>query len=339
MSSLFLHVGYHKTGTTFLQKEIFPNIPLKCITHPEVKHDKKRSKMRKLFNYSPNIWSSRVGIDALSSIKGIERHDNLLLSSEILIGFVKRPYPYLLRDGVSASIARSCTSKYVPASGLMVRKSDPYSFRDHIRELKKAVSRFGFSEVKVIVGIRRQDEYLASSYATMSHGQWGASQKKFEKWVRKIISTSIGYYDAGGVRIEYDLYRDKITHLLGKENVLFMPLEELKNDEKSYIKKLLKFTNLDDKKRYKKKLRNKINERKINRRSVSKNSWKLRSLKMTPQWLFKELPLEWIDYKREEKIRLTKEIKKQILNKYSKSNKRIDKKIENIDLKSYGYWS
>lgn len=35
-SQIFIHIGYHKTGTTFLQKRIFPELPVNLISQPDV---------------------------------------------------------------------------------------------------------------------------------------------------------------------------------------------------------------------------------------------------------------------------------------------------------------
>lgn len=51
------------------------------------------------------------------------------------------------------------------------------------------------------------------------------------------------------------------------------------------------------------------------------------------------LSLQWTDFQRGEEIRLTPELKGDILGIYSEGNRRLDLAIEGLGLRSYGYWS
>ena len=99
---------------------------------------------------------------------------------------------------------------------------DPFRLAAHLRECQMAAARAGF-DVKVIMGIRRQDRYLASRYAT--HGALAdePGQADFERQTLEIIDP-VKRYSVDGVWLDFKMTRDLIVNVLGEDGVLILPI-------------------------------------------------------------------------------------------------------------------
>ena len=112
-------------------------------------------------------------------------------------------------------------------------RRDPFRLAAHLRECQMAAARAGF-DVKVIMGIRRQDQYLASRYAT--HGELAdePGQADFERQTLEIIDPVKRYF-IDGVWLDFKTTRDLIVNVLGVDGVLILPLEQLNDDRSDYF--------------------------------------------------------------------------------------------------------
>jgi hypothetical protein len=108
--------------------------------------------------------------------------------------------------------------------------------------------RAGFKEVRIIYGIRRQDEAFGSGYAQRSDFIPNASQSDFEKTVLDAIDPATNFYlhqhgnylaFPAGARYNYYEQHQALAIIFG--DILTLPVEWLSDDPKSYYVSLLKF--------------------------------------------------------------------------------------------------
>lgn len=336
MTTLYLHIGFPKTATTFLQDAVFPKISsISCFKKPRVQLGDRKERLGTRFYYSPQLWREK-GFDLFSQVLGPkpqgEAKEDVLISDEGFGGGITAPHPW------------------IPATRpRQDRENGPHSTCVHLMELRKVALEWGFSQVKVIMGIRRQDRKLASGYAQVSDKVKGASQENFERWLRRVLDPARGYYEGGGLHHNYYLFWQKITEAVGAENLLVLPLELLQENMSEYLGRLFDFLDLPEEGKH---ITTSVHEnanRKRNARSSSENTWRLREpmntgLRLRPGRLFRtvglpdRLPLRWPDFGREEEIRLTPELKASILNVYAAGNRCLDRVIKEVELQSYDYW-
>jgi hypothetical protein len=72
---VFIHIGYHKTGTTFLQRKIFPKLGIGQLMQPDVRY------IAESQDYDPKRF-----ISMLSHRDGLDSYDRVILSQETLSG-------------------------------------------------------------------------------------------------------------------------------------------------------------------------------------------------------------------------------------------------------------
>ena len=194
-----------------------------------------------------------------------------------------------------------------------------------------AAARAGFAGVKVIMGIRRQDQYLASRYATHCFLADEPGQADFERQTLEIIDPAKRYF-IDGVWFDYKTTRDLIVNVLGVDGVLVLPLEQLSADRSGYFAALGGFLGEaiapDGEAAHR------------NVRSVAPDIWRCRK-----RWrpIGQEVPRAVFESKTkirlgpEFEIRLDPELKSKILAAYKDSNRRLAADI-GIDLARYGYY-
>jgi len=292
-----------------------------------------------LFLFPPDLWadSEREDLTFLDDDASGDR--DVLISSEYIAGGVACPQPWIPdREEEYGPIVREKRE----TGG----RPDHTSFGSHLDALVKTVRRLGFSQVKVFLTIRRQDEKLASGYAEASNRVRGASQENFERWVRNITGDRDGFHFGGGQKLDYFRWWETVSEVLGKSNVLFLPFELLRENQGAFLARWLKFIGVEDSSF----IANSLSQtEEMNRRSTSKSNWSIRDPIRTgpnlrPSRVFQALrlpstlPARWPDFQRGEKIQLTKELSDEILEPYEEGNRRLDNQGLGLNLKKYGYY-
>ena len=225
-------------------------------------------------------------------------------------------------------------------------RPDHKYFGDHVDALAKALRRLGFSQVKVLLTIRRQDTMLASRYAQASNRVRGASQENFERYARHITGNRAGFYLGQGKKLNYFRWWKTVTEVLGEANVLFLPFELLREHPKEFLKRWLNFTGIEKTDSIASSLSQTEEE---NRRSTSERAWSIRKPIRTgpslrPTRVFQalglptNLPVRWPDFQRGKEIQLPKELSAEILEVYKEGNYLLDKEGLDLNLKKYEYY-
>jgi hypothetical protein len=311
--ALIHHIGYHRTGTTTLQELVFPQ--LRNVTYYYKDRTPAAKPIVHAFGRSPDIWR-RLGEKFFSQLRSSIRErgadGSALISSESM----------------------SVHNIFTPLGGLG-RRGQPKNHRDqfllaaHLRECRAAARLAGFDELKVIFGIRRQDQYLASYYAkqgSMTAGMPG--QADFERQTLEIIDPDKRYF-VDGIWLDYKLTRDLLAKAIGGDNVLVLPLEQLGDEPSRYVSGLYAFVDepLD--------LDGTILER-TNFRSVAPDSWQIKQAAMKKALRRKSFGRIRAMMARAADIHMPPELREEILETYRSSNQQLAICL-GIDLAQYGY--
>jgi hypothetical protein len=218
----------------------------------------------------------------------------------------------------------------------------------HLDTLSKVALDCGFSETKVLLTVRRQDTKLASGYAQLSNRVRGASQAHFEDWVRQIVSDRAGYYMAGGVKLDYLLWWEKVAEALGSEHVFVLPFELLQENTAEFLSQWLQFLDVPEPDRVVRAVA-RTEAKATNARSATRHRWALRDpMHLGPDLgltsivralgLSTNYSLQWLDFFRDDEIRLTSDLQEEILDAYRAHNRKLDLSLPHLNLEQYGYY-
>lgn len=172
--TFYFHIGLHKTATTFMQQNVFPE----CTQIFYIKRNELRDLNKKEgpfkdwrisrdfemgFTRSPEFWLDYGDKLIQNAIPThiLNSNQNVLISSEGITG------------------ARIFLHNTDPLVNPFSPVKDPHLLIFHFRNIKKIIAKYGFTKIKIILTIRKQDSWFASNYSEFSHIIPRASQKDF----------------------------------------------------------------------------------------------------------------------------------------------------------------
>ena len=304
--ALILHVGHRKTGTSTLQRLIFPQFTRVNYFCKDATPASRQ--LIHAFMYSPAIWrhqGEQIFRQLLADISDRQANCVALISSE----------------GMS-------THRIFATPGFVQGyRRDPFLLAAHLRECLAVAQRVGFTALKVIMGIRRQDQYLSSEYAT---GGYLAPEPghDFEQQILQILDFNDRYF-VDGAWLDYKMTLDLMTEAVGDNNVLMLPLEQLDSQPHEYLERLAAFVGHP--------LKDPILGHK-NVRRVAPDVWQIDGKSMRRGLRKKRFGRLRSLLARPVEIRLSPELKQRILATYRESNQSLASSL-NLDLVQYGYYS
>ncbi len=204
------HIGMPKTATSFLQKNFYPQLDLAYLgKHYDSPIDsKKRDKeiaeaFKKIFFRQPY----QVSDEEYENIRSLipKESTTILYSNEEMVGSYK------------------------------VSFCNGYQVAHHIKK--------GFPDAKIIYIFRRQDQFLESLYRQSLRLGYSLSVKRFLNYKKGVFRTD-AYNTAGSIDLESFNYLKILrfyTDLFGKDNVLFLPYEMLKENRKLFLERICEF--------------------------------------------------------------------------------------------------
>lgn len=297
---LIIHIGLPKTGTTFLQKQVFSQ--LEGITYIG-RHSRTDTRTglalaRTLRRASPVIWEDGAkSVPRLNILKGLQHADTdipVLVSHENC--FCR-----------TATIVRGAPALC------------PVRVAEHIRWLDEYF--WNGAEVRIVLSLRRQDEWLTSAYAEQAFKMDVSGQKDFEAKMRAAVDPAeFGRFSY----LDYGRLVELLRHAVGEENLFVMLHEELKEKPAETLASLCRFIGLDE-------YPPQIPEGRENVRAVGSNRWKLHD--RAPE---KKRVARRLAQGREEAIELHEGLRAQILEYCRPFNLGLSRLLGH-DLGRYGY--
>jgi hypothetical protein len=201
---LTLHIGLPKTGTTFLQYQIFKRQgKLPYIHDPlDTSQDAIEHQLKLYFRCRSTT------LDRLD-----ESVPRVLPRGEVLVS----------NENISMK-----ASEVWQAGG-----PTPSSFAERLRRLSSTVG-----GVRVLLGIRRQDQWLGSRYAESAKNFPEFGQGDFETRMAEISESPL----QGALQwLEYAAAYERLAEAIGQDNVMVIPSEELLTDPESILHGLEEF--------------------------------------------------------------------------------------------------
>lgn len=309
--TLVLHVGHHKTATSYLQRFVFPR--LQTLAYAYKGSTRLSAELIHSFSLSPRFWDEQGDrfFEALSATLDAdsagERH-GLLVSSE----------------------AMSSHRIFAEASRLQDRR-DPYLMAAQLAACGQKAMRHGFS-LRVILSFRRQDQYFPSRLASIGRRVGAVCQQNFEGQMHEILDRAKRYY-LDGIWFDYYLSWQLITQALGEEALLMLPQELLAVQPFEYFQSLCQFLGEPGLASVLK------NERSENRRSLAPDCWKLQreGVAFALERLLSRLGLDPEAVVPKNRLTLDPALKARIIECYRSSNQALAVAL-GIDLAALGYW-
>lgn len=321
-SPLYVHLGYAKTGTTYLQGEVFPRItavryrdkPVDLELFPQSVHaGYEYGVLDRAFKGTPAVWDE-IGADVIASAVDSGASDLPVLVSD---------------EGASVWF-------------------DPSTAAAHFHGLVAAAVRAGFGSVRIVCVVRRQDQRFGSAYAQVSDRRRGVGQADFEHHVETLVASNAPWPD-GGSGMDYEAIRQAAVGAFGAGNVLFLPYEMMDADPETFYGRLLDMLGATDADRAA--VTSAVADGgRANRRSTQADTWALRPLqpwlrvRLRPSRLARALRLPshltvrpW-DPTRESTIAMTDRLRQTVLTRYDEGNRALAESL-GIDLGRYGYFS
>ena len=225
--SLVLHIGLTKTGSTFLQEEIFSK-------HPDILFLGKRAMRfaRPGTPPTPDRYWFKPLQKALRVKRGPRRYATLM-----------RNLAARTRDDEKVLVASS--EDFLPQRRHKYAKWGALDYRIFLRNLGKFAEiweQSGGRRLRVIVVIRRQDTWLASHYLQAvpklrSLAKVSPSQRHFGKCVRRLIETEF----RAAPFLFFDRLFEDLSDTVGSENLHVAVYENLRANPDQFCNSLLGF--------------------------------------------------------------------------------------------------
>jgi hypothetical protein len=214
---IVLHVGLHKTATTFLQERVFPALPGVAFVHPlhypqSSDGPIERFMLEVFFRNAACIDLDRHR-EAIHAWLAQVEQDTVLISSEAIVGWPIENHSNLANNA----------------------------------ELLQAM----FPNARVILVVRRQDKWVESAYAQLLKAGFSTS---FERYVNWNVRTSafepynVGLYKGPNIDardLDWAAFDRHYRGRFGEDAVLTLPFELFAEDAPMFLRDLYAFLDVE----------------------------------------------------------------------------------------------
>jgi hypothetical protein len=202
MISNIVHVGIHKTGSSFLQRRVFPHLQDAVYNGPDCWRDDSIKEMdRQLRFWNPLYVDTRAWAQTIAALRVQQGKRLFFYSQESLVG--------RLLDG----------------------------YRDHesITILLKRI----LGEAKVLIVFRRQDTWIESAYRQTLHLGFSVTPEAFLQWRHgkfyPVARPSYMALSLNAQQLDWSLFVENYQRYFGEANVLALPYELMQADLVSFL--------------------------------------------------------------------------------------------------------
>lgn len=181
LEQVYLHIGTHKTGSTALQWFFIKNQPLLAVNG---------------YLYPGSI------------LNGVAHHPLAwaLMPDQPNYAQHKEPAESLWHKAVTEAEAKSCAK-------LIVSSEDFW----HLTDVTKLASLFAGVDVRIVVYLRRQDQFVQSAYNMMVKWEWSRRTGTLEKYLEDVIQTRY---------LDYAARLQPWADAFGQANIIVRPYEK-----------------------------------------------------------------------------------------------------------------
>lgn len=207
-----IHIGFPKTGTTFLQNIVFPQVKsLACLGKPYTISLAYRDVLHELITtpdleFSPEYFREKIGALNSTHTSRIRNHIKLI-SFELLSGF-------------------------------MYRADNAKQIADRLRAI--------FDRAKILMTIREQKSIIESIY---KYYVLAGGPLTFQDFLnRRKLSPCVDEFRTRHMllKFKYHLLIQHYFRLFGKENVLVLPFELLRRNPNDFLNRMLTFFEVEN---------------------------------------------------------------------------------------------
>jgi len=181
-----IHIGYHRTGSTFLQTQVFPNLSATSVLQPDL------DELVHSDTFDAGAWRARF-----AEVHKLDDERTTIISHELISG--------------------------TPEGGPPSRRA-----RTALR-LREA-----FPDARIIVVVRRQQDYVLSVYG-------------YRVLIRGLDRRSLAAYlaehrDTLEPSLQYDLLVERYVELFGRDRVLVLAFEQLGKDMPGFVQRIVAYS-------------------------------------------------------------------------------------------------
>ncbi|MBE0434447.1 MAG: sulfotransferase domain-containing protein [Methylomicrobium sp.] len=322
--TIFIHVGYPKTGTTTLQNHFFPKI--EDIQYLGKFYDKENKFVFEDELIAKIIFNNEVG----SQVSGV--FDDRAIKSKAILSEEAFLFDCL-------RISRVNGKDYLPSC-------------NNIAMALRRVFDENRYDVKILISIRKQDDMIASLYA-QSYTHYYSKYNKTDTFLKFIDLFLQGKGNhAFKKALDYNDVVSQYKKIFGDRNIHVFVFEQLQNNPNEFYNNLCDFLGVDGNR-----LQKELIDKQENIRSTSHGYKKIRKMTLLDKlYFFKEkyLPIakikltkrqkEWLrsivlskNYQISKSISMDSEQRKAILGIYEDANKKLSQSFK-LSLGKYGYY-
>lgn len=209
---LLIHIGFHRTGTTFLQHQVF-NDPQNGFISPVDRH-----LLRDIF-----ISTSPFEFEA----SAIRQQLNILVESSVTDGLV----PVLSHEQLSGQLS---------GGGYGLRRRDREVSRKEVADRLFSC----FPEARILIVIREQKEMIRSIYKYLVCGWHGRLSSSINQFLDQ-SPLKLGYSPLYNLQnLEYHWIIQYYQNIFGIPNVLVLPYELLRHDPVAFVNRIRLLMNM-----------------------------------------------------------------------------------------------
>ena len=217
--NLYIHPCYSKTGTTYLQENVFTKINFVNLGKP---HNHKKELINELISLQYKIFQRKSSFENLYPLN----------------------YSYSVRNFVSifkSIINNTDNTNFILSDECLFDQMNFFGYFNVylLKEILEKLNDFFDINIKFIISIRSQHQYLISNYAFNNYRikkYFGS----FNNFLNKVLSNE----DLTEI-FQYDLLIKKIKKIFNSE-VLVIPLEELEQNYENYVHRLINFLGIEN---------------------------------------------------------------------------------------------